>query len=95
MGRHPIVCARRSTVLAGFTAALGVRPLATQAQSRAESRRLGVLRPTAANDPVGRGYETVLAQALGALNWREGGNLQIDWRAAGGDPALTEQYAAE
>ena len=34
-------------------------------------------------------------QGLGALNWREGGNLHIDWRWAGGDPALFKRYATE
>jgi putative ABC transport system substrate-binding protein len=36
-----------------------------------------------------------LVQGLGALNWHEGGNLHIDWRWSGGDPALFERYAAE
>ena len=36
-----------------------------------------------------------MAQGLDALNWRDGGNLSIDWRWAGGDPALFQRYAAE
>jgi len=34
-------------------------------------------------------------QGLGALNWRDGKNLRINWRWAGGAPALYERYAAE
>ena len=34
-------------------------------------------------------------QELGALGWKEGGNLRVDWRWAGGDSALFERYAAE
>jgi putative ABC transport system substrate-binding protein len=34
-------------------------------------------------------------QGLAALNWHEGGNLRIDWRWAGTDPALIERYVAE
>ena len=36
-----------------------------------------------------------LTQGLIALDWREGGNLRLDWRWAGGDPALFERYTAE
>src|SRR6516225_8793540 len=32
---------------------------------------------------------------IGVLNWRDGGNLTIDWRWAGGDPALFQRHAAE
>jgi putative tryptophan/tyrosine transport system substrate-binding protein len=34
-------------------------------------------------------------QGLDALNWKEGVNLRIDWRWAGGDAALFDRYAAE
>jgi putative ABC transport system substrate-binding protein len=34
-------------------------------------------------------------QGLGALGWKEGGNLHVDWRWAGSDSALFERYAAE
>jgi putative tryptophan/tyrosine transport system substrate-binding protein len=40
-------------------------------------------------------HAAALVQGLGALNWREGGNLRIDWRWAGGNPALYERYATE
>jgi putative ABC transport system substrate-binding protein len=36
-----------------------------------------------------------LLQGLSALGWHEGDNLHIDWRWAGGDPALFERHAAE
>ena len=57
-------------------------------------RRLGVLMGLRASDP-GAARAAALVQGLGALNWHEGGNLRIDWRWAGGDPALFERYAAE
>ena len=56
-------------------------------------RRLGVLMGT--NDPVGQARAAALVQALGALNWKDGGNLRIDWRWGGADAALFERYAAE
>jgi putative ABC transport system substrate-binding protein len=36
-----------------------------------------------------------LHRGLGALDWRDGGNLRVDWRWAGGEPALFERYTAE
>src|SRR5258707_9008324 len=48
-----------------------------------------------ADDPVGQAYPGLLMQGLRALDWREGENLRIDWRWAGGDPALFDRYATE
>jgi putative ABC transport system substrate-binding protein len=48
-----------------------------------------------ANDPEGQARAAAFLQGLGALNWKEGTNLRIDWRWPGGDPALFERYAAE
>jgi putative ABC transport system substrate-binding protein len=47
------------------------------------------------NDPLGQGRAAALVQGLGEFNWHDGGNLRIDWRWAGGNPALYESYAAE
>ncbi len=58
-------------------------------------RRLGVLMWQLASDPEGQARAAALVQGLGALNWKEGGNLRIDWRWAGGNPALFARYAAE
>jgi putative ABC transport system substrate-binding protein len=48
-----------------------------------------------ADDPLGQTYTASLTQGLRALDWREGGNLRVDWRWTGGDPALFDRYAAE
>jgi putative tryptophan/tyrosine transport system substrate-binding protein len=70
-------------------------PIAARAQSGDGMRRLGVLMLSLASDPEGQANAAALVQGLGALNWHEGGNLRIDWRWVGGDPALFERYAAE
>jgi putative ABC transport system substrate-binding protein len=63
------------------------------AQQNAPPRRAhGVARK---RDGEGLKRAAALAQGLDALNWRDGGNLSIDWRWAGGDPALFQRYAAE
>jgi putative ABC transport system substrate-binding protein len=58
-------------------------------------RRIGVLTPFPENDPLSQAIVTAFAQALGRLGWNTGGNIQIDYRFAAGDPALFKTYAAE
>jgi len=82
---------RRAFVGLAAGAAVGW-PLAAPAQPQGGTRRLGMLMVNAASNPGGIG---ALVQGLGALGWKEGGNLRIDWRWASGDAALFERYAAE
>jgi putative ABC transport system substrate-binding protein len=85
----------RRTVFASIAAALLPGPLAAQAPTQGGIRRLGVLMTTLASDPTGQARAAAFVQGLGALGWKEGGNLHIDWRWGGGDPSLFERYAAE
>jgi putative ABC transport system substrate-binding protein len=82
----------------GVMGSAGAWPLAARAQKVESVRRLGVLMGSA-NDTVGRANATALVQGLGALGWKEGGNLRIEWRWTGGDgggnAALFERYATE
>ena len=76
----------------GFIAVLGAAaawPLAGHAQQPERMRRVGVLMAFSENDPL------VFTQALGRLGWIEGKNIQIDYRFAAGDPALSAADAAE
>ncbi len=84
---------RRRAVLAGIAGTLASRPLA--AQPRDGMRRLSVLMANRASDSVVKAYVAALTKGLHALDWREGGNLRIDWRWTGGDPALFDRDAAE
>jgi putative ABC transport system substrate-binding protein len=70
-------------------------PLSARAQQPERMRRIGVLKPFLEDDPQEKADHAALVQGLGALDWHEGGNLQIDWRWTGGDPALFARYAAE
>jgi putative tryptophan/tyrosine transport system substrate-binding protein len=86
---------KRRTVLAGIGAILAPRPLMAQTPPRDRMSRLGVLMGNLADDPVGQIYAASLLKGLRALDWREAGNLRIDWRWTGGDPARFDRYAAE
>jgi len=86
-----ITRATRRTVIAGIAATLAQRPLIAQAQQRDGMRSLGVLMGAPATNPTGQTFAAALVQGLAELNWKEGTNLRIDWRWAGGDPALFER----
>jgi putative tryptophan/tyrosine transport system substrate-binding protein len=81
-----------------FIASLGVAatwPLVARAQQRDAPRRIGVLMGFVESDPEGQADTAAFVQGLGALNWKEGSNLHIDWRWGRSDPTLMERYAAE
>ena len=79
-------------LLAGATAAW---PRAARAQQRDAPRRIGVLMGFVEHDREGEADVAALVAGLGALNWKEGGNLHVDWRWADSDPTLMERYATE
>jgi putative ABC transport system substrate-binding protein len=67
-----------------------------QVRPRDGKRRLGALMGgVLADDSEGQAWAAALIQGLGALGWRDGDDLKIDWRWAGGDLALFERHAAE
>ena len=74
-------------------AAAAAWPLAARAQPE-RMRRVGVLNPFAENDPE---HTNVAAfrQALEKLGWTNGGNVQIDYRWGGAEPARIRAQAKE
>ncbi len=70
-------------------------PFAARAQQQDRMRRLGFLGPALASDMFAKDIVAAFAQGLGALGWKEGVNLSIDWRWYGADAALAERQAAE
>jgi putative tryptophan/tyrosine transport system substrate-binding protein len=88
-----IVMRRREFMGVAIGATLPLAARAARPQER--MRRLGALTVTAPDDPVSKTRATVLSQNLAALDWKEGGNLLIDWRDAGSDLALIGRSADE
>jgi putative tryptophan/tyrosine transport system substrate-binding protein len=86
---------RRREFIALLAAATAVRPLAARAQQHDAPRRIGVLMGFVEHDREGETDVAAFAEGLGALNWKEGRNLHIDWRWGDSDPTLMERYAAE
>jgi putative tryptophan/tyrosine transport system substrate-binding protein len=80
------------TLLGGAAAAW---PLAARAQQRERLRRIGVLVPAAANDPVWQARIGAFQQALALSGWIIGRNVQIDIRWATTDAAAIRREAEE
>jgi ABC-type uncharacterized transport system substrate-binding protein len=70
-------------------------PLAARAQRGDQVRRIGVLAPAAANDPVWQARIGAFQQALALLGWIIGRNVQIDTRWATTDAAAIRREAEE
>src|SRR6516164_4852088 len=70
-------------------------PVTARAQQPDRLRRIGVLMGYRSDDAYAQSLAAALTQGLIALDWREGGNLRLDWRWAGGDPVLFGRYTAE
>jgi putative tryptophan/tyrosine transport system substrate-binding protein len=80
------------TLLGGAVAAW---PIAARAQQGERMARIGVLMPTATDDPLGQSRLTAFLQALAQLGWTEGRNTRIDIRWSAADADRIRRYAAE
>jgi ABC-type uncharacterized transport system substrate-binding protein len=85
---------RRREFIAGLGSA-GAWPFATHAQRREQMRRIGVLLPAAADDPVYQAWLGAFLQGLALQGWTIGRNVQIDTRWAGSNSADFRRHATE
>ena len=70
-------------------------PLAARAQQVERMRRVGVLMPSAEDDPEGQSRLRAFVQGLEQSGWTDGRNLRIDIRWGAGDAERIRRYAAE
>jgi putative tryptophan/tyrosine transport system substrate-binding protein len=70
-------------------------PLAAHAQQGERMRRIGVLIPRAANDPVSRARIAAFQQGLQQWGWTEGRNVRIDILWPGGSAEAIRKHSAE
>jgi putative tryptophan/tyrosine transport system substrate-binding protein len=85
---------RRRDFIAGLGSAASWS-LAAHAQQREQVRRIGVLLPAAADDPVYQAWVGAFLQGLALLGWTIGRNVRIDIRWAGANTADLRRHAAE
>jgi len=71
-------------------------PLAVRGQQADRTRRVGVLMPLTADDPVGQARIAALREGLEKLGWIEGRNIRIDTRwTTTSDVESMQRYAKE
>jgi putative tryptophan/tyrosine transport system substrate-binding protein len=80
------------TLIGGAVAAW---PVAVRAQQSGRMRRIGVLMPLPADDPVVQARVAAFAQGLQQSGWTIGRNVQIDTRWAAADADRIRSHAAE
>ena len=81
-----------------FIAVVGgaaVWPLSSYAQQPNRMRRIGVLAPGAADEPVQRAFVAAFLQGLRELGWVDGSNVQIEYRWSGVNGVNVRKAAAE
>src|SRR5215204_387602 len=83
---------RREFIAGGIAAAW---PFAAHAQQGDRVRRIGVLQPAAADDPVFQARLAAFYQELALLGWNIGRNVRIDTRWATTNAAEIRRHAAE
>src|SRR5262249_20197569 len=70
-------------------------PLAARAQQPERMRRIGVLMPSAADDPEFQARITAFLQGLAQLGWHDGRTVRIHPRWGAADADRVRKYAAE
>ena len=70
-------------------------PLVARAQQPERMRRIGVLLPAVADDPVWQARAGAFLQALALLGWTIGRNLQVETRWASSNAGEIRRHAAE
>src|SRR5262249_43364893 len=80
------------TLLGGAAAAW---PLAARAQQAERVRRIGVLLPGAADEPVVQARLAAVHEALALLGWTIDRNIRIDTRWTKGEASDARKYVAE
>ena len=69
-------------------------PLAARAQRSERVRRIAVLIPTAADNPISQARSAAFLQGLQEFGWAVGRNIRVDYRWSRG-PEDARKYAAE
>jgi ABC-type uncharacterized transport system substrate-binding protein len=85
---------RRREFMSLIGGAAATWPLAARAQQGERMRRLGILMNTNM-DADQQTSVSAFVQALQQLGWANGGNLRIDIRWAGGEPAEIRRHAED
>ncbi len=85
---------RRRDFIRGIAGSAAAWPLAARAQQGA-MKRIGVLLPAVADDPIWQDRVAAFLQALALLGWTVGRNVRVETRWATANAAELRKHAAE
>jgi putative tryptophan/tyrosine transport system substrate-binding protein len=71
------------------------RPIVARAQQASRMRRIGLLTTFSDSDALAEGWLTAFRKGLDELGWRDGYNVQIDYRRAAGDAERLAAFAKD
>jgi ABC-type uncharacterized transport system substrate-binding protein len=71
------------------------RPIVARAQQASRMRRIGLLTTFSDSDALAEGWLTAFRKGLDELGWRDGHNVQIDYRGAAGDAERLAAFAKD
>ena len=86
---------RRRDFIKAITCLATAWPLAADAQQTERMRRVVLLPALMENDPEGQRRVTEFVQGLRELGWKQGDNIQIDYRWAGANVERARSIATE
>lgn len=86
---------KRRKFLGMLGCAAAIWPLTTRAQQGDRVRRIGIMLPGAEDDTETQARLRAFRQELDQLGWREGRNVQLEYRWSQGKSDLVDRYAAE
>ena len=86
---------RRRDIITLFGGTAVTWPLTAHAQQREQMKRIGILLPAAADDPVFQARLAAFYQGLALLGWSIGRNVRIDTRWATTNAAEIHRHAVE
>jgi putative ABC transport system substrate-binding protein len=86
---------KRRQFIAMIGGAAAAWPSLVRAQPSDGMRRIGVLTNYSGSDPVAEEWLTTFRKGLEALGWREGRNVQFDYRRAAGSAERLAAFAKE
>ena len=86
---------QRRRFISLLASAAATWPLAVRSQPSERVRRVGILTNPPEDDPEDRQRMAAFRQALEKLGWRQGDNLQIEFRRSLGNADNARRYAAD
>lgn len=91
----PALQLKRREIIALMGCITAAWPVMARAQRRERMRRVGIMLPGTTNDTETEARLAAFRQGLEKLGWKEGHDVQFEYRWPQGQPELVQRYSAE